>query len=405
MDRTKFTPNSPGSLVEIRTPLGRCCTFVPAELPPRWDFPTDLWPLLSDAKEALGELNGIGRTLPDERLLLRPLQNREALSSSKIEGTFVTPEQLLLYEMDPKESSRPNDRTADWMEVHNYGIALTRGRELLKTLPVCNRVIKEMHADLMKGVRGKHKAPGEFRTAQVQIGTSGRFIPPPANEIERLMSNLEVYINGTNCGMQPLVRSFIAHYQFETIHPFLDGNGRIGRALLALMTYSWFGHSAPWLYMSAFFERHREEYMDMLYRVSIEGAWTAWIEFCLRGTLLQAKDAIRRCIEFDRLKKEYHERVKDHSPTPRTHQLVESLFIEPIVRIPELAKTLGVTYPTAKVDTEVLKRAGILTDIPDLRPKTLYCPEIFHNAFSETIEGRMEFAPTGAPSSGQARRI
>jgi Fic family protein len=382
--------------------MGSDCAFVPAELPPKWDFPTELWPLLSDAKEALGELNGVGRTLPDERLLLRPLQNREALSSSKIEGTFVTPEQLLLYEMDPKDSRHPNDRTADWREVHNYGIALTRGRELLKSLPMCNRVIREMHAELMQGVRGKDKAPGEFRKAQVQIGTSGRFIPPPAGEIDRLMSNLERYINEKNSSLQLLVKSFVVHYQFETIHPFLDGNGRIGRALLALMTYSWLGHSAPWLYLSAFFERHRDEYMDMLYRVRVEGAWSRWIEFCLRGTLIQAKDAIRRCNEFDRLKKEYHERVKDHSPTPRTHQLVESLFIEPIVRISKLAETLGVTYPTAKADTEVLKRAGILTDLPDRRPKTLCCHEIFRNAYSESLEVHPEFTPRGVPASGQA---
>jgi Fic family protein len=383
MDRLKFTTNSPGNLVEITTPTGKDCAFIPAELPPKWGFPTELWPLLSDAKEALGELNGVGRTLPDERLLLRPLQNREALSSSRIEGTFVTPEQLLLYEMDPKESSSANDRTADWMEVHNYGIALTRGRELLQNLPVCNRMFKEMHVALLKGVRGRNKAPGDFRKAQVQIGTSGRFVPPPANEVDRLMANLETYINSDDCGMQRLVKCFIVHYQFETIHPFLDGNGRIGRAVLALMTYSWFGHSAPWLYMSSYFERFRDQYMDGLFRVSTEGAWTNWIEFCLRGTLVQAKDAIRRCIEFDRLRKEFHERVKSHSPTSRTHEIVEGLFFEPIVRISKLAKSLKVSYPTAKSDTEVLKRAGILRELPDVRPITLYCPDVFMNAYRE----------------------
>src|SRR5260221_12862769 len=129
MDRKQFTSNSPGRLVEIDTPMGKDWSFVPEELPSKWAFSPHLWPLVVGAKEALGTLNGIGRTLHDPQLLLRPLQNREALTSSKIEGTFVTPEQLLLFEMNPKESSRPTDRASDWMEVHNYGVALKQGRD------------------------------------------------------------------------------------------------------------------------------------------------------------------------------------------------------------------------------------------------------------------------------------
>jgi len=386
MDRARFSVKSPGQIVDITTPRGKDYAFIPDELPPKWRFPERLWPLLTDAKEALGTLNGVGQILPDQRLLLRPLQNQEALTSSKIEGTFVTPEQLLLYEMNPSQSTRGNDRVADWLEVHNYGIALQKGSELLKILPLCNRVFKEMHTVLMRGARGQNKAPGEFRGAQVQIGTSGRFIPPPAGEIPRLMSNLETYANSDESGLDRLVKCFVLHYQFETIHPFLDGNGRIGRALLALMTYKWLQHSAPWLYMSAFFERHRDEYMEGLYRVSTDGAWDDWIQFCLRGAISQARDAIRRCHEFIRLKREFHERVKAHSPTPRTHQLIEELFIDPIVTITTLTERLGVTYPTAKADTEVLKRAGILRDLPDSRPKALYCPEVFKNAYSEETE-------------------
>jgi Fic family protein len=383
MDKQKFSSASPGKIVEITTPTGKDWAFIPKELPPKWDFETRLWPLLAEAKETLGTLNGIGQTLPEQQLLLRPLQNREALASSKIEGTFVTPEQLLLYELDPKDASRPSDRTADWIEVHNYGVALKLGCDLLKTLPICSRVFRDMHNALLRGVRGKNKAPGEFRDKQVQIGTSGRFVPPPANEIGRLMGNLETYINA-KIDIDPLVKAFIVHYQFEAIHPFLDGNGRIGRAALALMVFNWLHHSAPWLYMSAFYEKLKDQYIERLYNVSTKGSWTDWIEFCLRGTIEQAHDSIRRCHEFNRLKKEFHQRVDD--PTSRTHSLIESLFVDPVISVARLTEKLGVTYPTAKADVALLIKHKILVELPDTRPKAFYCSEVFNIAYRETID-------------------
>lgn len=383
MDKRRFTADSPGRLVEIATPSGKDWSFIPDELPPKWGFDPTLWPLLVEAKEALGTLNGIGQTLQDQQLLLRPLQNREALTSSKIEGTYVTPEQLLLYEMNPKDSAKPNAQVADWMEVHNYGIALKHGCELLQTLPMCNRVFKEMHGRLLRGVRGKNKTPGEFRTIQVQIGTGGRFMPPPASEIDRLTSNLEKYIND-NDGLDNLVKAFIVHYQFETIHPFLDGNGRIGRAMLALMIYKWLGHTSPWLYMSSFYEKVKDRYVDGLYGVSADGSWTEWIKLCLEGTIQQARDSISRCNEFNRLKKDFHQRVT--SPTSRTHTVIESLFIDPIVLTSRLAKRLGVTYPTAKTDVELLIKHGILEELPNERPKAYYCSEVFRVAYREQVE-------------------
>jgi Fic family protein len=383
MDKRRFSEASPGRLVEITTPQGKDWAFIPDELPPKWDFDPTLWTLLVEAKEALGTLNGIGQTLPDPQLLLRPLQNREALTSSKIEGTYVTPEQLLLYELNPKEPTKTSSRAADWLEVHNYGVALKHGCELLKTLPVCNRVIREMHQRLLRGVRGKHYNPGEFRKIQVQIGTGARFIPPPHGEVDRLVGNMERYIN-TDDGLDRLVKAFIVHYQFETIHPFMDSNSRIGRAMLALMIYQWLGHAAPWLYMSAFYERFRKEYIGSLYRVSTEGAWTQWIRLCLQGVVEQARDSINRCNEFNRLKKEYHQRVVD--PTPRTHSVIESLFIDPIVGPAQLAKKLNVTYPTAKADLDLLAKHGILAELTKARPKALYCPEVFQVAYRELIE-------------------
>ena len=398
MDRKRFTPGHPGKLVEIQTPLGKDWSFIPNELPPRWNFDPKLWPLLLEARETLGTLNGIGQTLKDQQLLLRPLQNREAVTSSKIEGTYVTPEMLLLYEMNPTEANKPTDRAADWMEVHNYGIALQVGRELMKTLPLCGRLVMDMHAKLMKGVRGQSKDPGQFRRIQVHIGKPSQFVPPPHGEIARLIQNLEIYMNTTNDQLDALVKCFIVHYQFETIHPFMDGNGRIGRALLSLMAYHLLDHSEPWLYLSPFFERFKDEYTSKLYKVSSENDWTGWIEFCLRGTIEQAKDSIWRCNEFNRLKREFHDRVKDYSPTSRTHELIESLFRNPIVSISSLSRTFGVAYQTAKADVAVLINAGILSELEDISPKTHFSKEVFTTAYSEEVKASARSTPPGLVS-------
>jgi Fic family protein len=325
--------------------------------------------------------------LKDPELLLRPLRNQEAISSSSIEGTTVTAAELLLFEMNPSESGKRGDRLMDWIEVHNYNQAMTQGCDLLKTLPISSRLMKEMHKTLMRGARGKNKTPGDFRKHQVQIGHSGRYVPPSPGEIDSLMGNLDTYVNRPSDNLDPLIRAFVAHYQFEAIHPFLDGNGRIGRALLALMIYNWLGHSKPWLYMSAFYEKFRDEYVDTLYKTSATNAWTQWIEFCLRGTIQQATDSIQRCGEFIRLRREFHERVdRVASPTPRTHGIIEGLFVSPILRLSHISDKFNVTYPTAKADADLLIKAGILQELAGYKPKTVYSPELFRVAYNETVE-------------------
>jgi len=381
MDRRHFVADCPGRLVPISTPRGKDWAFVPDELKKPFTFDPQLWPLLVEARTYLGTLNGIGQTLTEPKLLLRPLQNREAITSSRIEGTYVTPEQLLLFEMNPSASGKPSDSFDDWTEVHNYGNAIQKGVGLLNELPICNRLIREMHRVLMQGVRGKNKTPGEFRKHQVQLGHDGRFIPSPVGELDRLMADLEQYVNVPLDDLDPLVRCFVIHYQFEIIHPFLDGNGRIGRALLSLMIFTVLSHGMPWLYMSAFFDEYKDEYVDKLYRVSTKGEWSKWIEFCLRGVVQQAKDSIRRCDELNRLRKQYHERIV--SPTARTHQFIESLFTDPFVQISNLAKKLGVTYPTAKSDVKLLENAGILQLLNGPWQKTYYCGEVFRVAYGE----------------------
>ncbi|MEX2315699.1 MAG: Fic family protein [Pirellulales bacterium] len=379
MNRKEFTTAATGQLVPVQLATGKDWAFVPHQLPPEWSFPSSLWPLLAEAKEALGTLNGIGQTLSDHQLLLRPLQNREAISSSSIEGTYVTPEQLLLYELDPRDAESASDRAADWNEVFNYNRALVQGCELLKTLPVCNRLVREMHGILMTGVRGHYKNPGQFRDCQVQIGSQARFVPPPSETAKTCINDLEKYLNEEDQQFDPLVRCFLVHYQFEAIHPFADGNGRVGRALLALMIYKLLGHAMPWLYMSAYYEQFRDEYMQFLFQVSARGDWQNWIEFCLRGTVIQAKDSIRRCHQFNALRADFHARVD--TPTPRTHAQIEGLFQSPVVTIPSLSKNFDVAYHTAQMDIERLASVGILHEFPDEYPRTFVAREIMKIAY------------------------
>lgn len=408
MDISAFGDRKTGSLTPITQPR-RGFAFIPNPLPPDWEFPNELWPLLVEARDMLGTLNGIGQTLPDPQLLLRPLQSREAITSSSIEGTYVTPEQLLMYELDPRESRHAHDKVSDWQEVHNYNRALQCGFEMLRELPFCFRIVKEMHRILMQGVRGMRRSPGEFRKWQVQIGSNARFVPPPPEYVNSLMTAFETYMNSEADSYDPLalVRVYLAHYQFEAIHPFADGNGRIGRVLLALMTYKWLGHSLPWLYMSPYFERYKDEYIRCLFRVSTEGAWTDWTEFCLRGTIEQANDSIRRCNHFNQLRKEYHDRID--SGTPRTHNLIEQLFRSPIVAIPYVQHDYGITYPTAKRDVMLLVEAGILKVLSaSMKPKMFYAPEIMRTAYDEhvgdQIPGReppIPVAPQPSPTDGE----
>lgn len=386
MEFTKFSADKTGRLVEIdraNHPKKKDWAFIPDDLAETWQLAADLWPLLVSARERLGTLNGIGQTLPDPELLLRPLQSSEAMASSKIEGTFVTPEQLLMFEMDQTEPRTSTDKTADWQEVFNYNEALKTGCRMLESFPIGTHVIKSMHSVLMRGVRGSDKSPGEFRTCQVQIGSTARYIPPPWVEVSPLMQRLEEYINNESIPVDPLVKCFLVHYQFEAIHPFEDGNGRIGRALLAIMIHKLLGLSHPWLYLSAYFDKFQDEYFRNMFQVSATGNWKTWVEYCLNGTIIQSNDSISRCARFIALKEDFHARMKDRSPTPRSHMLIDNLFKNPIVRIASLKKSLNVHYATAKVDLEKLVEAGILRDLPGVKPKSYYASEIMHIAYGK----------------------
>jgi Fic family protein len=381
MDRRRFTSNLTGELVPVA--IGTAdWAFIPAPLARNWQISLKLWPLLAEAKEELARLDGIGRALPDPELLLRPLQSREALRSSSLEGTYASAEELLLFELDPAELTAPSERTSDWREVSNYAAALRRGTALLRRLPLSLRIIREMHSELLTGVRGRDRAPGEFRRTQVHIGSDRRYVPPPPTAVAACLDDFEKFLNDeTAASIDPLVRTFIAHYQFEAIHPFIDGNGRVGRALLSLCAYQWCNLSQPWLYVSPFFDRHKGEYIDALFAVSTDGAWERWLELCLRATIDVCRDGIARCDELRRLRVEYHARADRTSG--RMHTLIDSLFSNPIVRVPDAVRRLEVTYPTAKSDIAKLVELGILKELPNTYPKAYYAEAVFDAAYRE----------------------
>ncbi|MDZ4684845.1 MAG: Fic family protein [Planctomycetaceae bacterium] len=385
MEKAKFTELSPGRCVSIPQPYHASKSdwaFVPEPLPPKWDFHPRLWPLLVEANGRLEKLDGIGQTLPNPELLLRPLQEREAISSSRIEGTFVTPQQLMLLQVDSKEKDSSRSQMGEWLEVFNYGKALQVGHSLTHEMNFSDHLFRTMHATLMSDTQSHALMPGAYRTVQVQIGHSGRFIPPPPSEIGFLLANFREYVNASDRTCHPLICAFIAHYQFEAIHPFQDGNGRIGRAILALMISRWLGHSMPWLYLSAFFEKYKSEYIDFLFRVSTHGEWTEWIEFCLHGTISQADDSIRRFHAFDQIKKEFHQAA---SHAKRTYDLIEGLFSSPVTTVSSAMKRQNVSYDTAKKDIERLVKIGILRELEDVYPRTFICDKIMDIAFSETL--------------------
>lgn len=387
MDHSLFSENSPGALTKVTIPgHGDDWAFIPEPLPDHLKPSDDVWTLLVKAHRELARLDGIGRHMQNYDLLLQPLQRREAIRSSSLEGTYATPKQLLLYQMDPKEPKSTTDPVNAWKEVNNYGEALELGLQLLEELPVSLRFIREIHKRLLDGVRGHQRDPGNFRRTQVWIGDY-RFIPPPPLNIPECLDKFEKHINRIS-DIDPLIFCVLVHYQFETIHPFLDGNGRVGRLLLALMIYKWCHLNKPWLYLSAYFDKHKDEYIDSLFDISSKGDWEKWVLFCLKGTVDQAQDTVKRCDRLLALKNEYQQAIVDGGGTSlRFHSTLENLFRFPIVSVPDLKQFHGTTYPTAKSDIDLLVKVGILEELEEARhPKAYYCPKIISLAYDDEYQ-------------------
>lgn len=336
--------------------------FLPHPLPPTLDLAPSLITILSQADRALGRLAGIGQSLPNPHLLIGPFVRREAVLSSRIEGTRASLSDLLLFEAAPNVSPP----VQDVREVSNYIRALDHGLARRASLPISLRLLREMHALLMEGV-GHGAAPGEFRRSQNWIGPPGSalatatYVPPPPDEMTPALGALERYLHAPST-LPPIVRLALIHYQFEAIHPFLDGNGRIGRLLITLLLCLDGLLPAPLLYLSAFFEKNRAEYYRGLLRVSREAAWTDWVEFFVRGVAEQSLDAVRRADRLLALQKDYRERLLTARVSASTLQLADTLFAHPGLSVGQAAKTLAVTPRAAQAIIDRLVRIDILRE-------------------------------------------
>jgi len=361
-------------------------SFIPNKVNQEWVW-TDpkINSLLSEANLSLGNLNAFSFYVPDVDNFIRMHLVKEATKSSRIEGTQTEIEEVLL-----KNDEVLLEKRDDWKEVHNYIEAMNYSISELKTIPVSTRMLKESHKILMQGVRGEHKTPGEFRKTQNWIGGATMddaiFIPPPQSEVNNLMNDFENFLHNENINVPLLIRAAIGHYQFETIHPFLDGNGRIGRLLITLQMVGSGVLSKPILYLSDYFEKHRTNYYDNLNRVREKNDLTQWIKFFLVAVIETSKSGIETFRRILKLKDKIDNEkiVSLGKKIPKAKQLMNKLYLNPIVSSNDVAGYLNVTPATANSLIHDLMNLDILVEITGGRRYRLFRFEEYLKLFTIT---------------------
>ena len=351
--------------------------FVPDNLPPEIEWTADIIKALSDANLAIGRLHGVGLNLPNPNLFIAPFIRREAELSSRIEGTQAELRDLYLFEM---HEPAPGSDVRDVKEVSNYVRALEYGLNRCNELPVCIRMIKELHTILLEGVRGDSDMPGKFRQSQNWIGSGGSpieqaiYIPPPPGEVMECLDAFEKFINTPAGDIPILVWLAMVHYQFEAIHPFRDGNGRIGRLLIVLLICTQKLLDKPMLYLSAYFERNRQEYYNRLLRVSTYGEWSQWVLFFLRGVIEQSGEAFEKSRQLLRLQQKYQGMIKSKRAAIQI-KLVDLLIERPVVSTVFVSEYFKVSYQTAKNNIASLIKLGVLKKVEGMKRNKLYFAE------------------------------
>ena len=382
--QAKRGPGSKPSGRRVRCP-GGYIAFLPDPLPPPIQWTQPLLRVLSEADRAVGRLAGEGRCLPNPHLLMRPFVRREAVLSSRIEGTQATLGELLAADAGAAVERSP----ADLREVGNYVVSLEHGIQRLPDLPLSLRLIRELHARLMEGVRGNRATPGEFRRSQNWIGPAGCslseaiYVPPPPGEVMPCLDSLERFVHDRS--LPPLVQIALVHSQFEAIHPFLDGNGRVGRLLITLFLIEREVLPTPLLYLSAFFEASRREYYDRLLGVTERGEWTEWLQYFLTGVARQANDVLGRAGRINGFLDEWRRAVAGSS-SKLPVALVDLLAGNPFCTVKGIAERLKVAFTTAQRAIHLLESLGVLRQTTDAKRDRVYCARAIMDILEEPAD-------------------
>jgi len=382
MDIEKFKNSPTGRLIKTAR---NYWAFIPNPLPPAGldKFSAEFVRILSEADRGIGVLKSLSKLIPNPNLLVAPYVRKEAVQSSRIEGTQASLSDIFYY-----EASNEKPKHADVVEVLNYVRAMNHGLSRLKELPLSMRLVKEIHLKLMEGVRGEEMKPGEFRTTQNWIGPPGcsladaTYVPPPIPEMNDALGQWEKFLHSDN-SIAPLIKCALMHYQFEAIHPFLDGNGRVGRLLITFYLYEKDYLKYPILYLSDFFERYRNEYYDLLLGVSQNGNWDAWLKYFIRGVAEQSKVAEETGHKILDLQKKYRQQLQEESVSMPIFQLLDMLFLNPFVSLPGVSDCLKITWPTAKASVERLVKLGILKEVSGRKRNRIYCAEELLNILAK----------------------
>ncbi len=348
----------------IRTPTGYWA-FLPVPLPPVLSWSLPLVSSLAQAERDLSRLTTLAASFPFPRLLIQPFMRNEAVLSSRIEGTRASLIDVYAYEAEQLSFF---EQTDDVREVFNYVRAMEYGLDRIKTFPISLRLIREVHAKLLENVRGGNLTPGEFRRSQNWIGPVGSnlstapFVPPPVEEMHTALDALEKFIHNES-DLPALVRAGLIHYQFEAIHPFLDGNGRVGRLLVVLLLCDWGFLPQPLLNLSVYFEQNRQAYYDNLLGVSQAGEWETWLQFFLRGVSEQSQESIDRLDALQSIRTRYEIYVKADYKPERMALVIDFLFSRPMLTVRQLSDGVGLPFKTAQAYLAKLVQAGILREI------------------------------------------
>jgi len=369
MERGTLANSPAGRMVRIENDAW---SFIPNDLPPPIDYTPDLVVALSEGERSLGGVKHLARFIPNPSLLVVPFLTVEAKLSSQIEGTQTTVDEVL------RGLSRDAGLSDDGRLVRNYLRAMKLGMARLESLPLSWRLVREAHQTLLSGVRGQDSIPGEFRRVQVHIGRRDRtvrdaiYVPPPPQHLPALCDNWERFLHAPKT-MPPLVECALMHAQFEMIHPFMDGNGRMGRLLISLFLMSRDLLPQPLLYLSAYLERHRQEYFDRLLAISLSGDWEGWVMFLCRAVARQAEYAVRSASTMIDLRQETWDMLQRRRNPQTALRLLDLLFETPYVSVSDVQRALDVSYPTASAAVARLVDTGFLDEITGGKYGRIYC--------------------------------